>query len=262
MWNFRITELDELQNFILNPDYRVYSLNTQTSFHEFIYYTVITLSTVGYGDIYPISETSRIVIICLIVLAAYMIPLKTGHLLNLLEDTSIYSREIYKSNPEIPHIVVCGYISVDAMISFCEELFHVDHGQTEKNVIILDKNKPSQQMKMFLHAGKYEMNVKYLEGNPMNEKDLERAAITKAKLIVILTDKYSLNPNPIDFKNILLALNIKKYFLKKNVENSTIYLQLIKPENKIHYLNGLETFSSNNKISQDRMIIIEEIKMN
>jgi len=259
---FRITELDELEYLIINPENRVYSLNTQTSFHEFIYYTVITLSTVGYGDIYPISETSRIVIICLIILAAYMIPLKTGDLLALLKDTSIYSREIYKSNPEIPHIVVCGYISVDAMISFCQELFHVDHGQTEKNVIILDKNKPCQEMKMFLHAGKYEMNVKYLEGNPMNEKDLERAAITKAKLIVILTDKYSLNPNPIDFKNILLALNIKKYFLKKNIENSTIYLQLIKPENKIHYLNGLETFASNNKISQDRMIIIEEIKMN
>ena len=30
------------------------------------------------------------------------------------------------------------------------------------------------------HSRKYEMNVKYQEGNPMNEKILERTAITKS----------------------------------------------------------------------------------
>ena len=34
-------------------------------------------------------------------------------------------------------------------------------------------------------------------------------------IIALLIDKYSLNSNAIDFKNILLALNIKKYFYKK-----------------------------------------------
>ena len=259
---FRIVEIDVINELLMNPSNKVYQLHIETSFHVFLYYTVITLSTVGYGDIYPLGEMGRIVIICLIILAAYIIPLKTGEILKILENTSIYSREIYKSNPGIPHIVLCGCISVDTLISFCDELFHVDHGKKEKNVIILDKKKPTQEMRLFLHAGKYETNIKYLEGNPMNEKDLERADITKAKIIVILTDKYSLNPHSMDHKNILLALNIKKYFLKKKVLNSTIYLQLIKPENKIHYTNGLESLSSNDKISEDRMIIVEEIKMN
>ena len=259
---FRIVEINQINLMIMHPENRLYQLTSQTTFHEFLYFTVITISTVGYGDIYPISEGGRALIICLIILAAYYIPKKTGEILSILDDTSVYSRENYKSHSEIPHLIVCGSVSVEALVSFCEELFHVDHGPNEKNVIILDKNKPTPDMRLFLHAGKYEMNLKYLEGNPMNEKDLERADITKAKAIVILTDKYSLYPHDIDHQNILLALYIKKFLLKKKVNKSTIYLQLIKPENKIHYLSGLESLSTDNKINEDRIIIIEEIKMN
>ena len=259
---FRIIEIDQIEYFIFNPDTRLHNLQTQTKFHQFLYFTVITFSTVGYGDIYPITEGGRILIICLIILAAYYIPLKTGEIISILKGTSVYSREVYKSNSEIAHIVICGFISLEALISFCEELFHEDHGSSEKNVIILDKEMPTQEMKLFIHAGKYEMNLKYLQGNPMNESDLERADITKAKAIVILTDKYSDYPHIMDHQNILLALFIKKYFIKKSLPDSTIYLQIIKPENKIHYLNGLDSLSINNKINKDRLIIIEEIKMN
>ena len=47
--------------------------------------------------------------------------------------------EYYKSNSDISHIIICGYVSVESLISFCQELFHKDHGSSEKNVIILDK---------------------------------------------------------------------------------------------------------------------------
>ena len=259
---FRIVEINQINLLIMYPENRLYPLTGQTKFHEFFYFTVITISTIGYGDIYPISEGGRVLIICLIILSAYYVPKKTGEILTILDNTSIYSRENYKSNSEIPHLILCGNVSVEGLESFCEELFHVDHGSNEKNIIILDKNKPSSDMRLFLHSGKYEMNLKYLEGNPMNEKDLERADVTKAKAIVILTNKYSLCPHNIDYQNILLALYIKKFLLKKNIIKSTIYLQLIKPENKIHYISGLESLSIDNKLNDDRIIIIEEIKTN
>jgi len=82
----------------------------------------------------------------------------------------------------------------------------------------------------------------------------------KAKACVIMTDKYTTDPHSIDHANILLSLAIKKFFLYEN-KDSQLYIQLIKPENKIHYQSGLQSLSLSN-INVDQVIIIEEIKMN
>ena len=166
-----------------------------------------------------------------------MVPKQTNELIQILENSSIYSRDIYRANPEIPHLVICGNVGVDALKNFCNELFHVDHGQSDKNAVILNPSMPSQEMRLFLHAGKYEVNLKYLQGNPVLEKDLERADIKQAKASVIMTDKYTDDPHSTDHKNILMSLAIKKYFLQQKIYDSTLFIQLIKPENKIHYQN-------------------------
>lgn len=41
---------------------------------------------------------------------------------------SKYARNKYRSNPEIPHILVCGHVELSALRFFCKELFHPDHG--------------------------------------------------------------------------------------------------------------------------------------
>lgn len=44
-------------------------------------------------------------------------------------------------------------------------------------------------MKVFLNKAGNELLIKYLNGNPMDEKDLERAVTSKAKLLVLLNRK-------------------------------------------------------------------------
>ena len=257
----RIVEIDELNQLILIPDNRVYVLSSNVKYHEFLYFTIITLFTLGYGEIYPISELGRVIIIFLIIYGIYLIQDIAKTIFNALKGTSVYSRITYKARDEVPYIILCGIISIDAIYSFCDELFHPDHGQAQKNLVILSKGIPSNEMKMFLHASKYEMNVKYIQGNPLNEKDLEKAGVTKAKVIVILTDKYSLNLN-IDYNNIFLAIQIKKYLFIKDIEDIPIYLQLIDPNNISHYFNTVDEYSMKNKITSDRIIVNQEIKIN
>ena len=258
---FRLAEIDELEKLIIAPDNRVFVLSSQVNYHEFIYFTIITLFTLGYGEIYPISELGRIIIIFLILYGVYLIQDIAKTIFNALKGTSVYSRITYKAREEVPFIVICGTISIEAIISFCEELFHPDHGQAQKNLVILNKSMPSNEMKMFLHASKYEMNVKYIQGNPLNEKDLEKAGITKAKVVVILTDKYSLNLN-IDYNNVFLAIQIKKYLFIKDIDDIPIYLQLIDPNNIAHYFNTVEEYQIKNKITPDRIIVNQEVKIN
>jgi hypothetical protein len=44
------------------------------TFHEMIYFTVVTLSTVGYGDKVPYSEEGRVCVIVLIIIVLVVIP--------------------------------------------------------------------------------------------------------------------------------------------------------------------------------------------
>jgi hypothetical protein len=87
------------------------------------------VATVGYGDYYPHTDGGKVFVMCLILYTIVIfIPQQTNELLLLMGLKSFYARKIYKSNPEIPHIVVTGYVAVQALENFCQELFHQDHG--------------------------------------------------------------------------------------------------------------------------------------
>ena len=259
---YRVVEIDTINYYIMFPNYRNKKLKLQTRFHDFLYFIFTTTATIGYGDIFPLTEFGRIIIIILICIMIILVPQKISELMSILGNSSVYSRDIYKSNIEVPHLVICGHVTVESLKNFCNELFHVDHGQGDKNVVILDPGMPSQDMLRILHTGKYEINLKYLQGNPISAKDLHRCDIKNAKVSIIMTDKFSDEPHSTDHRNILISLAIKKYFLQNKMYDSTLFLQLIKPENKIHYQNGLQSLSINGKLGNDQVIIVEEIKMN
>lgn len=106
--------------------------------------------------------------------------------------------------------------------------------------------------------------MKYLAGDPLSFKTLQRAAAHKAKACILLTNKNSSNSSEEDYKNILIALAIKKEVYVANQDqkdeskvNIPLCLQLIKPESRDLYHKSL-----NLSPLQDQLIIVEEIKMN
>lgn len=101
---------------------------------------------------------------------------------------------MYKSNNEIPFLIVCGHLSVSVVNNFCQELFHPDHGNADKNAVIIQNQTPSNEMEVFLHYPAFQQHLKYLQGNPLNEKDLRRASAGKAHAAVVLTHKHVHNP--------------------------------------------------------------------
>jgi hypothetical protein len=53
-------------------------------FHHTIYFVVVTIATVGYGDILPVTEGGRILVIVLIVTTFVLLPKQTNDLYNLM----------------------------------------------------------------------------------------------------------------------------------------------------------------------------------
>ncbi|CAD8072511.1 unnamed protein product [Paramecium primaurelia] len=229
----------------------------ECTFHEMVYFTVVTLATVGYGDVTPQTEEGRVCVIVLIIIVLVVIPKQMNELIRLMGLQSVYARAFYKWNPEVPHIIICGHVSVAALRNFCSELFHQDHGSQDKNAIIMRLTKPNTEMEIFLHNPKYELFLTYLQGSPMVDRDLKRAAATQAKACVILTNKQIVNSQSSDHKNILIGLQIKKYVNHITGGNIRLCMQLIKPESKLNYRQALGL-----KVITDQIISVEEFKMN
>lgn len=110
---------------------------------------------------------------------------------------------------------------------------------------------------------KYDKNMVFLNGDFLQADDMiRRAKSHKADACILLTNKNSINSSEEDYRNILIALAVKKFVYdeKDSIEHGPpipLCMQLIKPESKDLYFKSL-----NLSPLQDQLVIVEEIKMN
>jgi hypothetical protein len=159
-------------------------------FHDSVYFVIVSLATVGYGDEIPSTEFGRIIVLFIIFFTIVLIPAQTNELLRLMSIRSRFRRIEYKS-ADVRHIVIAGSIDVQALSIFCTELFHEDHGSQATNAVIIQDHDPSSDMEVYIQENK--LCLTYLAGDVFIEPDLERAMIHKAEICVVLTNKTCLN---------------------------------------------------------------------
>ena len=261
-------------------------------FHHYIYFSIVSLTTVGYGEIIPQSYLAQWMIIMLVVVILVVVPDKTSELINLSNAQTIYERKQYISSPDVPFIVVLGDIELESLKSFCKEYFHKDHGDLYRHIVILINKAPNKGIELFLNQKDNSKFIIYLQGDPMNSNDLLRADILNAKSCIIFTNKNSEDPSSGDHQSLLLAIFIKKFyyhmilekFIDKNKEEhlitktsfrkkiSNIFksntnnqfricLQLNKPESTNYYYSTLH-YSYRKNMLPDNLLVIESLKMN
>jgi potassium large conductance calcium-activated channel subfamily M alpha protein 1 len=261
-------------------------------FHHYIYFIVVSLTTVGYGEIVPQTVLAQWMIIFLAVVILVVIPDKTSELINLSNAQTVYERNKYISSPDVPYVVVIGDVELDPFKNFCKEYFHKDHGDGYRHIVILVNKPPNKSMEYFLNQKDNTKFITYLQGDAMDSSDLLRADILNAKSCIIFTNKNSLDPYSGDHQSLLLATFIKKFFYHRTLENyfdnnkeeenfltktslkkkiNTIFkknknifricLQLNRPESTNYYYSTLQV-KYHKRMLPDKLLVIEHIKMN
>ena len=227
---------------------------TPKKFHDALYLTVVTMSTIGYGDFHPTTLFGKLVVMIGIFFTIVMIPQQMNRLVGLLSLKSVYARASYFAHDAHPHIIVCGSVTYRGILDFLKEFLHEDHGNADMNVVILSPEHPTDEMLGLLRTTKYKQNLVYIEGSCLQNKDLKRCDLSKAKACFVLSNQYCANPDEEDSSNIIRALAVKRFVraIKGDVQ---VILQIIRPENKLHFIASMQ------QSEIDQIVCINEIKM-
>ena len=234
-------------------------------FHHYIYFSIVTLTTVGYGDIVPKEIMSKVMVMIIAIFMLFYVPQQIDKLLTLSNNQTIYERKKYIFTENVPFVVLIGDIKLESLKSFCQEYFHKDHGDKLRQIVILMNDPPSKGMEHFINYRENSKFITYLQGKYTEDEDLKRAGLLQSKSCIIFTDKKTTDPYSADYQSLILSLSIKKFFCynidKVKKTSFKICLQLNKQENCQHYFLALQdTYKKN--LAPDILLVIESLKMN
>ena len=157
--------------------------------HIMLYYMTVTMSSVGYGDIYPNTIIGRWIVIFVIIAFLMFISTLATAMSKINNITSQYTRSHYeKTDSNTTHILILGQAPPDAIRVFLKEVYNSDHGEAEIDVLIMRDVPPCDEMEKILKHPKYETRVLYLQGSPLSTDDLIRCSADEAACAIIMTN--------------------------------------------------------------------------
>ena len=117
-----------------------------------LYFLIITITTVGYGDIYPHTTYGQMLSIGIIFVILSFIPKQISEFSKVNSLISPYSRISYSKNgnSKSQHILLLGDAPIDAIKIFLQECFHPDHGYSETDLVIMRNGPPSEEINVLL----------------------------------------------------------------------------------------------------------------
>ncbi|EFA79721.1 calcium-activated BK potassium channel [Heterostelium album PN500] len=201
-------------------------------FHQTVYFLVVTLATVGYGDIYPSTALGQVTItLALSIGAGVLIPYHVSKLMEKLQQDSPFLRNL-SSTGVTGHVFYCGEFSFSHFMDFLSEFYHERHGRLKKEVVLLCPNPPDDKLKSLLLHPFYKKRIIYLQGSPLFEQDLERTKLMKADACFIAMPP---SWNRGDTDNVLCS-----YAVKSMNKNLNVFSNLVssKNKNKAPFLKG------------------------
>ncbi|OQV15482.1 Calcium-activated potassium channel slowpoke [Hypsibius exemplaris] len=219
------------------------------TFWECVYFLIVTMSTVGYGDIFCKTLFGRILnsifILCGLAMFASYVP----EIFELIGTRPKYMGEHNREHGK-KHIVVCGHITFESVSHFLKDFLHEDREDTDVEVVFLHRKVPDLELEGLFK--RHFTTVKFLQGSVMNTNDLIRAKTDVCDCVLVIANKYCADPDAEDAANIMRVISIKNYN-----DDIRVIIQLMQYHNKAYLLN----IPSWNWKRGDDVICLAELKL-
>lgn len=180
----------------------------QVHFLESAYFIVVTFGTIGYGDYYPTTATSRLVVVVIIIVAIYTFPLFFSNLAELAKQKPKYT--FYQSNRgRNVHVIIIGSLNDRDVSFFLNEFFSGARRYINLNIVLLSDVEFSQETRLLVSAPTYKDRVTLVLGDCLRAVDLERcdAAYADAAFLVSSSERSSFS----DYHIVQRAMAVRQF---------------------------------------------------
>ncbi len=167
-----------------------------------IYWGIVTISTVGYGDIHPISDEGRIVTSIMIMGGLVLVAVLTGSFSAALVSRLMTLKEgAFKMENLENHIVICGWNETAEEV--IEQILSL--GIEKEKPVVVVTNIPKSELGIDLPR-----DILYKRGDFIHENILMEVGIEKAEHVVIVAEREEgLSERNIDARTALAAMLVR-----------------------------------------------------
>lgn len=144
-----------------------------------LYFTIITIATVGYGDISPINPAQKLFAMTLVMggvgLVAYAFTLTVTVVSMAVEEITTGAKQRHRISDTKDHFIICGYGRVGSAV-------HRELLRRKQRTIIIEKDKAVVEKELW-----EEPDVLAISGDATDEDIIKDAGIERARGVIITT---------------------------------------------------------------------------
>lgn len=170
-----------------------------------LWWAVVTITSVGYGDKYPYEPLGKILATVLMFMGVIITSLLSGTIASIFVDKKIREGKGLEDVNVKNHIVICGWNQNAEHIISC--LITI-RGSLKESIVLINEMDPEQFQSLKI---KYpDIDLRFVRGDYTNENVLKRASVNNAKAALILLDTTGKSTlSNIDERTIIAVLAIK-----------------------------------------------------
>ncbi|KAJ3102136.1 hypothetical protein HDU97_000778 [Phlyctochytrium planicorne] len=198
------------------------------------YFIIVTLSTVGYGDITAKTTPGQVVVVLLIFAALALVPPMLSTLIETLSLQKAGGGSYKKGSSKF--VVILGNFDTPTKIIDVLESFLTDESSDQTlKVVIIARSEAPQSVKFVINQSLYKDRVIYLVGGALEADDMKRFYPEAASAVFIVGDRSAGNERREDEENTLRAWAIDDDRLQSYTnQNAKLFIANLLPETKLY----------------------------
>lgn len=202
-----------------NPDF--------ATFGNAIWWAVVTVTTVGYGDVAPITAGGKLVAIFLMFAGMFLIALFAGVISQTLVNQILDLREErVRMSGLVDQIVICGWNRNGPIL--LEELALRYPARLPRIVVFANQDPPQDFDNRFI----------FVKGDPTKEAEFEKVRLDVAKTVLIVADHDDADA---DARSVLTAFTVRSFekkLVQRGIERKKplhLCAEVMDPANASHF---------------------------